>query len=330
MFKIIKKEDINIEELKQLKDDGIRPILLGEFTDEEKQLYYAMGIYDIASMNEEAEWMAKEETAYSSVEVKDLNKTQEVIVNKDVKVAKPGLFKRPIKMVIAGVSVLAIVGCGGLIAFGFSNNIVETPDVIATSEQKKEEINISDSKSTSLATNKKWVVENVSTVKQNKETLVSEKTGEPLDTEKYQKPVKADAPEVEIVYADSIEEAIEISNNNDDVIVAVENPNKKPLEPIVEETPEPIIEETPKSEPETPTVETPFNPVPPVEDNKAESNETESTTPDTTPSNEDEVEIPDEITFGEGILSGAVAEDDDIIPPVMEITNPEIDLGAGK
>lgn len=128
MHKIISKNDIDLKILAELKEDGIRPILLGEFSEDEKQKYYALGIYDIASTESEAQYLVGEPTKYDSIKIEDDRKTVEKIVYKDKEVSKPGLFKKPVKLVLAGVSIITIIGCGGLMAFGFSNNIIETPN----------------------------------------------------------------------------------------------------------------------------------------------------------------------------------------------------------
>ena len=190
-----------------LKKDGIRPILLGDFSEDEKQKYYALGIYDIASTENEAQYLANEPTKYDSIEIKDDRKAVEKIVYKDKEVSKPGLFKKPVKLVLAGVSIVTIIGCGGLMAFGFSNNIIETPNVNATSTQKKE-IDISDSKGTSLTAEKEWIVEKVTAVKQNQETLSANNSSQTLDIDKYKHVIEASTEKTEIIYANSIEEAI--------------------------------------------------------------------------------------------------------------------------
>lgn len=146
MYKIIEKEFIDIDELKLLKDNGIRPILLGIFTEEEKQKYYALGIYDIASTEDEAEEMKIEPTLYEDVDIKTQDvETAEVTINKDVCISKPSIIKQPVKVVLASLAVIAIAG-GCLTALGLNNDVVKTDDVTA----KTDKIQIENSMSSSL------------------------------------------------------------------------------------------------------------------------------------------------------------------------------------
>ena len=134
MAKIIKKENIDIEELKILKDNNEHIVLLGDFSEEEKQDYYALGIYDIVSTLEDAEWKASDATLYNEISINNEDVIKEKTVNKDINISKPGIFTNPLKTVIAGVSAVAIVGAS-LAAFGLTTDIVKVDEYDGVSQK---------------------------------------------------------------------------------------------------------------------------------------------------------------------------------------------------
>lgn len=150
MYKLIEKSLINLEELKALKDNNIRPILYGDFSDEEKQQYYALGIYDVADTKAETERMIDEPTKYEDIKINNVENKEEVrVVEKEISVSKPSIFKKPVKLAIFGLSAVAIMGGIGM-AYGFNNTVINAPDVVA--KTNKRDVDISSTLSTAIKT----------------------------------------------------------------------------------------------------------------------------------------------------------------------------------
>lgn len=150
MYKLIEKSLVDLEELKALKDNDIRPILYGDFSDEEKQQYYALGIYDVADTKAEAERMIDEPTKYEDIKINNTENKEEVrVIEKEVSVTKPSIFKKPVKLAIFGLSAVAIMGGIGM-AYGFNNTVINTPDVVA--KTNKRDVDISSILSTAIKT----------------------------------------------------------------------------------------------------------------------------------------------------------------------------------
>lgn len=330
MYKIIKKEDIKLSELKELKDDGVRPILLGDFTDEEKKEYYALGIYDIASTEYDADCLAKDPASYVSVIEKP--ETEEVVVEKEVKVSKPGIFKQPAKLVLTAIAGVAVIS-GFLFAYGYSNSIIDAGTLFIKSDkiQKEEPISVASSVDTSLSLPTKWEEIKVDTVVENNETI-------DLDTKEYVEPKKPapEGPKSDIIIHNDYQEALEASkedNNFHAVKIPSEDVTGTPEgEANIENNPDMSKEETslgdrvstdapapvegdnaskpaptptPQPQPENPVIETPSTPA----DNTGSNTEPEIKMDE----NGDYVivwdtPVPEEITFDEGVLDDAVAE----------------------
>lgn len=117
MFEYVYKDKATAEYLLTLKLNGIRPIVIGEYTEEEKQKFYSIGVFDIATTEEEAERLKDEPTTYDRIKIDNSDKTEEKVIIQDVNIAKPKAYKKPIKMVILILAILAILS-GAL--FGFS------------------------------------------------------------------------------------------------------------------------------------------------------------------------------------------------------------------
>lgn len=330
MYKIIKKEDIKLSELKELKDDGIRPILLGDFTDEEKKEYYALGIYDIASTEYDADCLAKDPASYVSVLEKP--ETEKVVVEKEVKVSKPGIFKQPAKLVLTAIAGVAVIS-GFLFAYGYSNSIIDAGTLFIKSDkiQKEEPVSIASSVDTSLSLPTKWEEIKVDTAVESNETI-------DLDTKEYVEPKKPtpEAPKSEIIIHNDYQEALEASKEDDnfhavkipseDVTGTPEgeanienNPNMNKEETSIgdrvstdapapvegDNASKPASTPTPQPQPENPAIETPSAPA----DNTGSNTEPEIKMDE----NGDYVivwdtPVPDEITFNEGVLDDATAE----------------------
>lgn len=142
MFEYIYKDKADIEYLIELKEKGIRPILIGDFSDEEKQKFYSIGVYDIASTEDEAKLLENEPITYDRVNIDNSNKVEEKVIVKDINVAKPKAYKKPVKTTILVLAILAILS-GALFGFstqtlvgaGIYNGIAEKLKKVAQNEE---------------------------------------------------------------------------------------------------------------------------------------------------------------------------------------------------
>lgn len=269
MYKLIDKSLIDLEELKTLKDNNIRPILYGDFSDEEKQRYYALGIYDVANTKAEAEQMIDEPTKYENVKINNTESEEKVrVIEKEIPVSKPSIFKKPVKLAIFGLSAVAIMGGIGM-AYGFNNTVINTPDVVA--KTNKRDVDISSTLSTAIKTE-------LTPEQQEEITEELKTTSKPVvsDTvEQFKKEeVIAGTEESEKTVITKSEQGLPTENKE---VIKIEINNPEPKEEPKIENPTGTSSQTPA---ETPT-ETPASPEQP----STPSNSPEKT-PDEDPNKE--------------------------------------------